>query len=127
MILAVSRDSDPVGNPGSDWKNLKWDRYLIEVAESPNSGEDFPTLGTDDNGGYIAVDHTGNVHATLVAIEKATLMASSPVLNATYIRNIPYGTLQPAVNFDSVPLTGAGWVVTPRSDTYQDIEQWEEE
>ena len=78
VILAVSRNSDPVGDPSLDWKTLKCDRFLINVA-TPDGHADFPTLGADDNGLYIGV-HGFPGPEGLVVIPKAPLLTNPPTL-----------------------------------------------
>ena len=115
VIVAVSRGSDPVGNPNSDWRNLQWDRHLITLWEQNGPSLDFPTLGTDDNGVYISVDLANTTLSSIAAVAKGSLLGSPSTLNATYIRNIAQGTIQPALNFDAVPSNGPAWFVSHRT------------
>ena len=101
FLLAVSATDDPTGT----WQG---EGFLVD----PVNGDfgDFPTLGLDANGVYLAAQIfsgvTGNpIGNTLVAIPKADLLANPPI----FTNRTSFGTmsttsrgdiLQPVVNFD---------------------------
>ena len=109
LILAISATSDPTGD---------WSRYLIRVgvpAGDRTYFSDFDTLGTDDNGIYIAVSifsSVGDNFASLVAIEKGPLLAGQPAAQFRFA-NLEgvYSTPQPALSFDPVAPTAPAWFV----------------
>src|SRR5439155_3695521 len=107
FVLAVSEDENPAGG----WTGLA---FMADPAEG--NFADFPTLGVDANGVYLAADmfadSQNEVGQTLVSIPKADLVAPLPsVDNRTWfgiLDSTNYGyVLQPAVNFDAPPGDGA--------------------
>jgi hypothetical protein len=101
FLLAVSASADPTGA----WHSLAF------VAD-PTEGNiaDFPTLGLDANGVYLAAfmfrpRDDADVGQTLVSIPKSDLLAATPTAdNRTWfglLDSTMYGyVLQPAINFD---------------------------
>ena len=113
--LAVSRSSDPSG------LTTNWDKYTLPVAE-PGFYPDFPTLGADANGIYIAVhlyQPLQNPTAWMqkvVAIKKQTNCLT--VINPSDIHVLPplsspyiWFVIQATVNFDAVAADGIAWFV----------------
>jgi len=114
ILLAVSTDVDPVPlNASSNltdrsWIPAKWKKYYLKGNET-NRLSDYPCLGLDANGVYIATglfDYYGGssvLTRKLVAIPKAPLLAGTDVLE------------QPAAdaNVFTVPLTEGGYVIQP--------------
>ena len=98
-LLAVSNSADPT----TDWKGFKIDADPTDTFEA-----DFPRLGLDADGVYLASNNfpigRGRVNMSLVSIPKADLLSSTPtVANAQIFRNLDlfqYGwTIQPALDF----------------------------
>jgi hypothetical protein len=91
IYLAVSMTSDPMG---------AWYKTNFVITEGVDAGSfpDHPTLGVDANGIYTASYMVGGPGMTLVAIDKAPLIAPSPSLGTlTAFRNLPFdGSIQPA-------------------------------
>jgi hypothetical protein len=74
VILAVSKDSSPVPLASN------WTKYLVSFPRINGSTADFPTLGLDDNGIYLAALHAHGPSGglvidghTVVAIKKQAL------------------------------------------------------
>jgi len=115
VCLAVSRSSNPTGLVAN------WDRYALLVSE-PGFTPDFPTLGADQNGVYVAVSLFDVIGAPTAARQKIVAIKKTanclypintgdvfvlPTLNSPFI----HLTLQPAVNFDPVAADGIAWFV----------------
>jgi hypothetical protein len=113
--LAVSHTSNPTG------LLTNWTRYLLTVAE-PGHYVDYPTLGVDQNGVYIAIHfyntpgQPASARQKVVAIRKQGNCLASiasgdihvlPTLNSPYKKLV----LQPAVNFDSIGSDAIAWFV----------------
>jgi hypothetical protein len=116
IILAVSRTSDPTG---------AWDKYFLDVSESA-SFTDYDTLGVDDNGVYLGMTifPSSGGFEKIVAIPKASLLASSPSLGSVFaFSNIDdmFGSPQPAYNFDPVASTGRMWFVASSNTFFADV------
>jgi hypothetical protein len=103
FVLAVSADENPAGG----WTGLAFMADPIE-----GNFADFPTLGVDANGIYLAAflfdENENDVGQTLVSIPKADLLTPLPsVTNRTWfgiLDSTNYGyVLQPAVNFNIPP------------------------
>ncbi|MCA9295095.1 MAG: hypothetical protein KC983_01235 [Phycisphaerales bacterium] len=96
IYLAVSMTSDPTG---------AWYKTNFVITEGVDAGSfpDHPTLGVDENGIYTASYMVGGPGMTLVAIDKAPLIAPSPSLGTlTAFRNLPFdGAIQPAHTYGS--------------------------
>ena len=100
FLLAVSATADPTG---------VWKAVAIPAYPGANNFADFPTLGLDARGVYLAgdvFDDTGNpIGSTLVSIPKADLLGGVPTAsNRAWFGLLSYGSrgdiLQPAVNTD---------------------------
>jgi hypothetical protein len=107
-ILAVCTNQNPTN------VNTGWTRYVIPVQQA-GANSDFDTLGLDANGIYISVLHrisnTNSGHA-VVAIKKPDIYSGNCVTSVlTNNNDLTLWTLQPAVNFDSVPANGYVWFV----------------
>src|SRR5258708_6673768 len=75
VILAVSIGANPVAQSGTNWINQSWNKYRIPLAQT-NKFLDFPTLGVDGNGVYIAANYFVNYvyqNQQIAAIRKDTL------------------------------------------------------
>lgn len=115
-ILAVSRTSNPSGT---------WDKYLLEIGRD-GWFTDYPTIGLDDNGVYIAVTLFSATTSTkfVVATRKASLIAASPYLDTLYQQpdtNEYYSTPYTAVSLDATPPDGKAWVVASNPSYYRDM------
>lgn len=117
LLLAVSRTSDPTGS---------FDKYVLPIAE-PTTGStagftDYPTLGVDRNGLYVAVrifpfnPVTGLSapfsFAKLVATPLSPLVAGAPSLGpVTVLSDIldMFSTPQPATNLDAIDSSTPAW------------------
>jgi hypothetical protein len=109
MLLAISATADP----SSAWKALS-----ITALPGGNTFCDFPTLGLDAQGVYIAADlfdpASNPLGSTLVSLPKKDLLASTPVSSAlTRFGIMSYAArgdiLQPAVCLDG---SGQGTVLS---------------
>jgi hypothetical protein len=129
VLLAVSKDLDPVPLGATvdlndtTWIASKWTKYLVKLGLA-NSATDFPTLGVDKNGIYIAVYHLpsggGDWTQSIAAIPINPLLVSTPpapaiqpVSSANIFRFTIGGrvTIQPALNFDLNPASDIAWFV----------------
>lgn len=111
VILAVSETDDPTG---------PWNKYLIPVGEASRFS-DYDTLGTDDNGVYVAVamfpTSSGSVFAKIAAVPKAqVLVAGTAIVSLFTSITDMYSTPQPAHNLDPVAAGDRAWFVAS-SDT----------
>jgi hypothetical protein len=99
IYLAVSLSDDPTG----DWFKTS---FATDEDEDQGRWPDYPTLGVDANGIYVAsfmVGDGGNM--TIFAIDKAPLIAPEPSLGTiTAFRELPWeGAIQPAHTYGSPP------------------------
>jgi Concanavalin A-like lectin/glucanases superfamily/Divergent InlB B-repeat domain len=107
IILAVSASSDPTGS---------WYKYLVQIGE-PNNGStsyfsDYDTLGTDDNGVYMAVTifpSSGGSFAKIAAIEKSQVLSGGSITGYFFSNIIVYSTPHPAYNLDAIGLSDPAW------------------
>lgn len=115
FLLAISGNADPTG---------AWKAVSLAGTPSGNNLADFPTLGLDAQGVYLAADlfsAAGNaVGSTLLSLQKAGLLQSTPVLiNRTSFGILSYASrgyvLQPAVCVDG---SGGGNVLSTGSLGY---------
>ena len=95
ILLAVSTSSNPLGS---------WFKTAITISRDADAGRwpDYPTLGVDANGIYIASMMVGSpTTMTVLAVDKAPLLAPSPSLGTvTAFRNLaPVGSMQPCVTY----------------------------
>ena len=119
VILAVSASSDPTGS---------WYKYLIAVGVPSGTYtyfSDFDTLGTDDNGVYVAVrifPSTGSTYAKIAAMPKTSLLSgtASTVSFFTSITDM-WSTPQPAHNQDPVSSSGSAWFVSSSTTVYANV------
>ncbi|MBV8779777.1 MAG: hypothetical protein JO353_00135 [Phycisphaerae bacterium] len=112
ILLAASSSSDPTSTPGS------WSAISFPAAQAHNefSYGDFPTLGLDANGVYIAVDNYNgppqqgadyNNTSSLFSIPKADLISKTPAItNMTAFYGQNYESLgyilQPVIDFNPI-------------------------
>lgn len=92
IYLAVSTSSNPTGS---------WFKTSVNVSTGADSGRwpDYPTLGTDADGIYVAAYMVGSpASMSIFAFRKAPLVAPSPSLGTvTAFRGLPWeGAMQPA-------------------------------
>lgn len=95
IYLGVSQSSDPSGA----WFKTS---FLAASGSDSNKWPDFPTLGVDGNGIYLAALMVGGSYPmTVWALDKTPLLQGTPSLGAiTAWRNLPWeGAIQPAVTF----------------------------
>lgn len=101
--LAVSSTSDPTGS----WFKTSW---LTNLGGDVNKTPDYPTLGVDQRGVYVAAAQFGaGLSMTLWALEKAPLVAAAQSMGTnTAFRGLPYeGAIQPAVHWEDAGLAYA--------------------
>ncbi|TFH27843.1 MAG: hypothetical protein E4H00_09190, partial [Myxococcales bacterium] len=121
VILAVSASSDPTGS---------WYKYLVEVGVPSGTYTyftDYDTLGTDDNGVYVAVrifpsTGGGSSYAKIAAMQKTPLLSgtASTVYSWTSITDM-YSTPQPVHNLDAVAAGDRAWFVASSSSVYANL------
>ncbi|MCI0538037.1 MAG: hypothetical protein L0Z50_22705 [Verrucomicrobiales bacterium] len=129
VILAVSVGSNPVAQSGTNWINQSWTKYRIPLAQA-GKFLDFPTLGVDGNGVYIAANYfvSGSYNSQqIAAIRKDTLLAGTlipTVFNPASTVSSPsaWGAIQPVVNLESVGPTAPAWFVRTAKGATQGIE-----
>ncbi|MBU0638128.1 MAG: hypothetical protein KKB50_04625 [Planctomycetes bacterium] len=96
VFLAVSLTDDPTGD---------WFKTSFLTAQGSDAGRwpDYPTLGVDQYGIYIAAYMVGGSGMTIFALDKAPLVDPSPSLGTiTAWRNLPWeGAIQPAHAYGS--------------------------
>src|SRR6185369_10034581 len=100
---AVSSGSDPTGG---------WQGFAFSADPANGNLADFPTLGLDTNGLYLAAFMFGpmggdDVGQTLVSIPKADLLAATPTVDKRtwfgVLDSTNYGyVFQPAINLEAV-------------------------
>lgn len=108
FLLATSNSSDPTGN---------WTAFQIDSDPNDTRWADFPGLGLDADGVYLAANMFGisggtSTRATIVSVPKADLLLASPtVANRTAFFNESLSTrgfaLQPAVDYGASDGRGA--------------------
>jgi hypothetical protein len=110
VVLAISNSDSPTN------LTTAWTRYLLSVhRDGPDT--DFTTLGLDANGIYVRVAHrqsSTNAGHTIVAINKSNIYQGSFIATNLCLTNdldLKLWTIQPAVNFDTVPTNGYAWFV----------------
>ena len=111
--VAVSETDNPLGN------FFKFN-YIASTGVDSNRWVDYPTLGLDQDGYYIAsnmFNNSGGFGAVqIAAIEKAPLIAGSPsVGNITLFQNISAFTIQPCHHFGNTNNDNAYTVETVNS------------
>jgi hypothetical protein len=117
LQLAVSNSSDPTAG---------WKAFSIDADAGNTTWADFPTLGVDATGVFVAMNmftNSGNFlqSASLLSVPKASLLAATPSLaNATFFVGInPSNSgyvLQPVVDFG--PSDGRGAVLAVDFDLF---------
>jgi len=107
FLIATSNSSDPTAG---------WTGFAIDSDPLNLRWADFPTLGFDRNGIYIAASMfpifdfgDSSLRTTIVALSKEELLASTPtVANATVFESLPLDTtgftVQPIVDLDNTEL-----------------------
>ena len=121
LMLGVSHGPNPVGNGGQNWVTQNWKMYVIPVQSSVGN-LDYPTLGVDGNGIYIAVRNldANNIGLDVVALPKqpfidetAPAVQESRFIIHYYDPNWGWGpVVQPASNFDPVAPSDPEWLIT---------------
>ena len=95
IYLGVSQSSDPTGT----WFKTS---FLAASGSDANKWPDFPTLGVDANGIYLAALMVGgNYPMTIWALDKAPLLQGNPSLGTISAwRNLPWeGAIQPCLTY----------------------------
>jgi hypothetical protein len=96
IYLAVSLTDDPTGD---------WFKTSFQTDQGADAGRwpDYPTLGVDENGLYIAAYMVGGPGMSIFALDKAPLVGDPPELGTiTAWRNLPWeGAIQPAHTYGS--------------------------
>jgi hypothetical protein len=84
ILIAISRDADPVGTGGSSWVSDKWVKHLVPVG---GTFSDFDTLGVDSNGIYVSCMRPLEQDTVIATIPKAMLLAAAneTIISANYI------------------------------------------
>jgi hypothetical protein len=109
FLLAISATADPTGT---------WKAVSIPTDPGGNNVADFPTLGLDAQGVYLAGDmfdpSSNPVSSTLVSLPKAALLAATPSISGlTRFSNLSYSVrgqlLQPVVCLDG---SGQGYILS---------------
>ena len=104
LYLAVSLTDDPTGS---------WFKTSFNMAQGSDAGRwpDYPTLGVDENGIYVAAYMVGGPGMSIFAIDKAPLVADPPELGTiTAWRNLPWeAAIQPAHTYGT---PGAEYLVS---------------
>ncbi len=105
FLLAVSKSSDPTAG---------WTGFAIDSDSRNQRWADFPTLGFDKDGVYLAANMfqiagrgASGVETTVVAVPKNNLLAGATVPNFTKLENVSNNTgftVQPIVNLDNTGL-----------------------
>lgn len=107
FLIAASNSSDPTAG---------WTGFAIDSDPLNLRWADFPTLGFDRDGVYIAASMfpifdfgDSSLRTTIVALSKEELLASTPtVANATVFESLPLDTtgftVQPIVDLDNTEL-----------------------
>jgi hypothetical protein len=107
FLIAASNSSDPTAG---------WTGFAIDSDPLNLRWADFPTLGFDRDGIYIAASMfpifdfgDSSLRTTIVTLSKEELLASTPtVANATVFESLPLGTtgftVQPIVDLDNTEL-----------------------
>ncbi|MDP6762278.1 MAG: hypothetical protein QF860_05390 [Planctomycetota bacterium] len=94
IFLAVSLSSNAMGS---------WFKTSFTISSS--CWPDYPTLGVDENGIYVAAYMVGCSNMTLWAVDKAPLIAPSPSLGTvTAFNGLSFeGAAQPCLTYGSAP------------------------
>ncbi|MEM7309131.1 MAG: hypothetical protein AAF682_20775 [Planctomycetota bacterium] len=108
IYLAYSLSSDPTG---------PWFKTSFLAASGTDAGKwpDYPTLGVDAAGIYVAAYMVGP-NMTIFALDKAPLLGATPALGAiTAWRQLPFeGAIQPCVAFGD---SGGVYLVSRKSSS----------
>ncbi len=119
VILAVSASGDPTGS---------WNKYLVPIGDPSSGGTtyftDYETLGTDDNGVYIAArifPSSGSSHAKIAALDKTALLSGTATVYFFNSITDMYSTPQPAYNFDTVGASDPAWFFSASAYVYANI------
>ena len=109
IYLAVSLTDDPTG----DWFKTS---FLTAQGADVGRWPDYPTLGVDEHGIYIAAYMVGGPGMTIFALDKAPLVATPPSLGTiTAWRNLPWeGAIQPAHTYGN---PGAEYLISINSSS----------
>ncbi len=96
LFLAVSLTDDPTG----EW--FKTD-FLLSQGSDANCWSDYPTLGVDEDGIYVAAWMVG-CGLSIFVIDKAPLIDPQPSLGTvTAFRGMPIETTQPVHTYGTAP------------------------
>lgn len=101
-----------------------WYKTSFFVSQGADSGRwpDYPTLGVDANGIYVASYMVGGGGHSLFAVDKAPLLDGSPSLGTvTAFRNLPYeGAVQPCITWGD---SGGEFIISRASSTQLRVRQ----
>ncbi|MBI3413927.1 MAG: hypothetical protein HY043_01195, partial [Verrucomicrobia bacterium] len=118
VLLAVSNGSDPIGANTNGWYTNAWKKYRIPELIQANAGVDFPTMGIDSNGIYVAANYFhyfggAFTNQQIAAIPIAPLLLSNTCTATVWLQTnvYPIGSIQPVVNFDLISPTGTALFV----------------
>jgi hypothetical protein len=116
VYFAYSLTSDPTG---------AWFKTFISVAQGTDAGKwpDYPTLGVDPNGVYIAAYMVGGANLmSIFSVDKAPLLSGTPAMGTvTAWRLLPWeGAIQPCVTFGN---SGGVFLVSRQSSTLMRVRQ----
>jgi hypothetical protein len=110
IYLAISANSDPTG---------AWFKFSYQTNQGTDASKwpDYPTLGVDARGLYLAAYMVGGTAGmTIWAIDKAPLLATPPSVGTiTAWRSLPWeGAIQPCTTYGD---PGAEYLVSRQSST----------
>ena len=99
-----------------------WLKTNIILSQGSNSGDwpDYPTLGVDANGVYMAAFMVGSVGMSIFAVDKAPLLAGTPSVGTVSAwRQLPWeGAVQPCVTYGN---PGSQYLISRRDFDTQRI------
>ncbi len=106
VILAISKNSQPIGPDCSpNWESY-WDKYLVDV-DQPNAITDFDILGVDNNAIYITVYQVNIGTHTFAAIRKSDIFGAQGQphfwIEDSSDLVVSAAGIFPPVNFDAPP------------------------
>ncbi len=108
FLVAVSRTANPLDG---------WAAFRLDADTADDHWADFPRLGFDADGVYVAADMyalgTAPQASNVLVLPKSDLLAPTPtVARATLLEDTAVGTTaQPVVSLDNTPLPQSFWSV----------------
>lgn len=131
VLLAVSHDADPVPlNTAPDladtsWIATKWTKYIVDLAEVAMLG-DYPSLGVDRNGIYIAIScfptEGGEEKTVVIALPKGPFISNPPTAATIQPENPAHRfdvdlangekNVRPVMSFEPTAAGNVAWFVS---------------